>query len=395
MSGIIISGTMFQTSTTEFYDLVFNFEDYLERGETLKEYTLFVNNEQIVFDFATRYENFLAGSGTYSSVMILDSELYDHSTVLVTLSTGVLGSGYNIQVSAKTNRHTELNKFIDVFVDNSTPDSYYNFDYRLLIDKNTLYILPTVRDIYNDIPFGYNNEFIINIHKELPDIIGRELCESTSFTFTSKYCPMFTSYTKIAMMIGPEIEKIPKDTINRYIHNNSKEALSFMNMGTNCNSPKYEYDAFGCTYENVPYNLTRYVECKTAYDIIQLVNRLRYINGMAQGQSKSLGDLSIKYDSYKPVSSNDNINRTKDYYNCWTSLQNILSNTPNACGVGGGIANAVRGKYDISKGYPHPTLDVNHNRVIKPKPNADGPWFNTTNWRYPHTFRSVPPYTQE
>ena len=200
---------------------------------------------------------------------------------------------------------------------------------------------------------------------------------------------MFTYASSIILLLGPEAESFTEDTINRYIHRTSREVIDLLNISPDCNSRNIPYNYYGCNPEAVPYNLRRYVECKTAYDLLNLLDRLRKINGTANGQTKTLGDMTIKYNG--SPSEPANFGPKKDFYECFMGLQRIISNGGTLCGTGAGISNAVRGRYDVSKGFPHPVHDTYHNRVIKPKPNAIGPWDNTTNFRYPMLSRAYRP----
>jgi hypothetical protein len=76
-------------------------------------------------------------------------------------------------------------------------------------------------------------------------------------------------------------------------------------------------------------------------------------------------------------------------FNSPCSLIGILSNSPTLCATGAGINNAVRGYHDKSKGFAHPVHEPKHNRIVKIKPNADGPWDNTTNYNYPMSKRTI------
>jgi len=381
-----MSGNLtFYKTPNESYELVFDYTKLLGYGETIKSCVVYVNNTEIVGTYDERYDQYLNNAGNFDTVFTYDPYIYDNDTILIKTSSGVLNEKYNITVSGITNRRRFLGKSIDVFIDEyAYPEVFNEFEYRYLVDYNDIYILPA---IYENHPgFIYNTEFVIMINHMISSVTPLFMEKDTSFTFTSKYCPMFTSAAQIILLLGPEAEKFTEDTINRYIYKTSKEAIDLLNISGPCGgTPRFPYDYYGCTPDLVPYNLRKYVECKTAYDLLNLIDRLRLIGGSEGGQTKTLGDMTIKYDGSggNGGSQCPTCGPKKDLYDCYTGLQNILSNGANACGVGGGINNAVRGKYDVSKGYAHPTRDLKHNRIIKPSPNSNGPWYGNGNTRYP------------
>jgi len=377
-----MSGNLTFYKTPEpMYELIFDYSNLLNPGETLRDSIVYVNGTEISGSYDERYARYLASTGNYDTVFTYDQELYDNETILLKVSSGVLNSGYNVTVSGITNRRVEYGRSIDVIIDDyAYPDVYNNFEYRYLVDLNNVYILPA---LYNDrATFQYNTEYTVMINDQIKSITPLYMQAPKSFWFTSKYCPMFTYANSIILLLGPEAEKFTLDTINRYIHRTSKEAIDLMNLGVNCTGGmKIRYDYYGCTPEGVPYNLRRYVECKVAYDLLNLLDRLRTVGGSDGGQTKSLGDMSIKYGG-SSGSSGSNDGPKKDLYDCFTGLMGILSNGPTLCGTGAGINNGVRGKYDGTKGFVHPTRD-NHNRIQHPPIPANGPWYGNGNTRYP------------
>ena len=397
-----MSGNLTFNKTPEyFYNLVFDFQNILPQGEIIKKVEVFVNDTQISGSYDVRYSGYINGyvdnsgiyygSGNYDSIFAIDCVLYDNDTITIKTNNGVLNSGYQVKVNSISNRRITYSKTIDVYIDDiSTPHIYNKFEYRFLTDNYDLYILPGRLDSTTP-EFDYNTEYTVNINKNITSINALKLLNNETFWFTSKMCPMFTYANIIIMKLGVEGEKFTEDTINRYIHRTSMEAIDLMNMSPSCDGGhQYSYDKFGCTPEYVPYNLKRYVECKVTYDLINILNRLRLISGTAGGQTKSLGDMTIKYNStlMAPIKGP---NPLQDAYNCFMALQNILSNSSSPCGTGAGISVGTRGKYDVSKGFEHPSADIEHHRVNKPKPPADGPWYNSTNYRYPMSYTPPKP----
>jgi len=360
MSGNLI----FEKRDSESYNLVFDYTSVLNSGEVIKTYNVYVNDVYVSGLYDSRYVTYELGSGNYDTIFTLDPIKYDNYTVLLPLNSGITNSGYSVNMVMISNKYVEYNKTIDVTIDSTAyPYSYNDFEYRFLVDSGNLFMLPS---IYTDhVPFNYNTEYTVNIDSQIASINDLHLLTSETFWFTSKYCPMFTSVLKIKLLLGPEADKFTEDTINRYIHRNSKESIDLVNL----NGSTLSYSYYGCTPTDVPYNLSRYVECKTAYDLFNLLDRLRLIDGSAAGQTKKLGDMNIKYNGTSGGNANNN-DAKNDLYECFMGLQNMISN-----GDGSGIRNAVRGKYDTSKGFSHPVLDSNHNRISKPRPTSNGPWY--------------------
>ena len=277
MSGNLI----FNKTPDDYYELVFDYDTLISPGETIKGCTVYVNNEEISGVYSDRFALYEAGSGSYNSVFTYDPMGYDNNTVLVAVGSGMLGSGYAVEVKAITNRRNEYNKTIDVFIDDlAFPDVYDNFQYRFLVDSYNIY-LPPVITVVDDVfysSFNYNTEYTVTIDQYITSVNDLQMTQPRSFWFTSKYCPMFASAPRLIFLLGPEGEKFTGDTINRYIHRNSIEVIDMMNLSRGCNSlNKIPYNYYGCTPENVPFNLRRYVECKTAYDLLNLLDRLRLI----------------------------------------------------------------------------------------------------------------------
>lgn len=224
-----------------------------------------------------------------------------------------------------------------------------------------------------------NQQYTITLLAGISGIYGSDIHTMKSdytFWFTSTYCPLFTTLTKVKLNAGPAADSLLDDTIYRLIHKNSLDAVDLYNayFGT-----RVAYDHWGCTWHNVPISLRQYVECKTAYDILALIELAATDNGLgAGGQLKTLGDMTIRYDgrSNNRADGNDP-GRKKQLYDCWQeALQAIRTR---------GILPAVRGWYDVTKGYPHPAWDTNHNRVIRTvdfqRSDPAGPWEPAPYWR--------------
>jgi len=405
-----MSGNLyFEKTVEEDYELVFDYSALLSPGEVVKNYIVYVDSKEITEPFDARLQewndrftdisgNIIINSGQYNSlvynVFTEDVNRYDNSTLLVKTHGGIIDSGYTVEVKAVTNRRTEYIRGVDVFINETAYANVYDdLHYKYLVDSNIIYILPAMYinedNLY--VPgFIYNKEYSVFIDRNIESINKLTMLTDAYFWFTSKMCPMFTYASTIIMNLGPEAEKFTSDTINRYIHRVSKEAIDLLNISGSCGgAPRITYDHYGCTPELVPYNLRRYVECKVSYILLNLLDRLRSIDGSASGQTKTLGDLTIKYGgggSGSGSGSGCGYGPKKDFYDCYTGLEGILSNGANACGTGAGINNGARGLYNGSKGYVHPSQD-GHNRISNNKPNANGPWLQNGNTRYPNRRR--------
>lgn len=71
--------------------------------------------------------------------------------------------------------------------------------------------------------------------------------------------------------------------------------------------------------------------------------------------------------------------RKKQLYDCWMQMLSAIR------ALSLGQLPAVRGYYDVSKGFAHPVLDYDHNRVIRTvdykNSHPYGPWERATAWR--------------
>jgi hypothetical protein len=114
------------------------------------------------------------------------------------------------------------------------------------------------------------------------------------------------------------------------------------------------YETWGCPGSNFFYEFKRYVECKTAYDLLNILDR---VSNTGVAQMKHLGDMTISYGA-APKGSGDGGPTKKDLYNCFNAIVNAMCN----------IRVAVRGIFDVSKGFPHPVMDPDHNRITKELP---------------------------
>jgi hypothetical protein len=244
----------------------------------------------------------------------------------------------------------------------------------------TIQVSGNVLTMVLDEPLVTNRIYDITLLAGISGVYNSEpyvMSSDYNFSFTSLYCPLFTTVTKVRLEAGPAVDAIPDDTIYRLIHKNSLDAVDLANTykGTTLT-----YDTWGCTWHDVPIILRRYVECKTAYDLLALIDLVGGSGGGNPGgsQTKTLGDMTIVYGgSSGSASTTTSPNKKKQLYDCWTEALKTIQTV--------GINAAVRGLYDFSKGYSHPAMDCNHNRIIRTVDfrNADpaGPWEKARNWR--------------
>jgi len=247
-------------------------------------------------------------------------------------------------------------------------------EYSLSVNQNVLSIIPASG-------LSYNTQYTVYIDSNVsgynPVTSGYYSLEGNySFWFTGPYCPQFTTVTRIRLEVGPAGDNLIDDTIHRMILKNSQDAMELLAVSTGTNLP---YNYYGCSWENVPYILRRYVECKTAYDILALIELMNNSGGGAAAQLKTLGDMSISYGAPNAANSAIDPGRKKQLYDCWMEMLRGIKT------MALGQNPAVRGYYDASKGFPHPVWDASHNRVIRAVSfsNADpfGPWENAKYWR--------------
>ncbi len=228
-------------------------------------------------------------------------------------------------------------------------------DFSLSLSSNVLTIVPEEQ-------LTTNRQYTVTILHNVSGLIPVDggtvdaLDSNYLFWFTSTYCPLFTTLGRVKLLVGPKADTLIDDTIYRMIHKNSLDAVDLYNLSA---SSTYSYDYWGCDWQNVPLKLKRYVECKTAYDILALLKNTNN-GGVAGGgaQLKALGDMTIKYGGTNTGNNPalDSPTQMKEMYDCWNEMLRSFRN----------IRTAVKGYYDQSKGFVHPTYSTIHNRVLRP-----------------------------
>lgn len=221
----------------------------------------------------------------------------------------------------------------------------------------------------------YNTEYLITldpyISGSIPPSGDIDVLDSTyQFWFTSQYCPLFTTLGRVKLLAGPESDGLLDDTIYRMIYKNSLDVVDIYNLSFSTNvSGTY----WGCDHSRVPTHMKRYVECKTAYDILAFVRITGGSSSSGGGQTKSLGDMSIKYDG-GDSSTTVPKNKMQELYDCFMESMRMIRN----------VRPAARGIYDGTKGYNHPVTEPWHNRVVRPiisdNISVAGPWKKGYSW---------------
>lgn len=242
-------------------------------------------------------------------------------------------------------------------------------NYSIQVTDNVLSIIPSgVLDM--------NKQYNVTLSAGLSGYYGDtdlELSSDYTFWFTSQYCPLYTTVGRVKLEAGPYADSFTDDTIYRMIHKNSQDAIDLYNLSYGTRHP---YTYWGCVMSSVPITLRRYVECKTAYDLLSIV-KLSASGGPggSSNQTKHLGDMTIKYGGQTSSGAGDP-ERLKDLYECWQQMRRMIRS----------MRVAVKGYYDESKGFAHPARFADHNRVIRPviKGSRDLPGVsqhNGYNWR--------------
>ena len=210
---------------------------------------------------------------------------------------------------------------------------------------SSIYIMnPVSGDIttYSDMWLDYNKEYYITISSDLSGISTWQMEEDYVLTFTSTYCPLFSSVEEIRFEVGDFINDITDDTINRIIYKNSKYIMNRYISLKGALPTNYT-----CNGSLLDESFRRYVVCKTAMDSITAIQLSR------GGKSlKKLGDMTIEYRALN--SNNDPDNKKKELRSCIDSSLNVIF-------AGFSFKVGVRGK-NFAK-LPHPMSDPSYGRL--------------------------------
>ena len=240
-------------------------------------------------------------------------------------------------------------------------------DYTIDINDNIVFL-----DFGARVPSNrqYTTTIAPGISGTLPNGDVAALTSEYEFWFTSLYCPLYTTIGRVKLQSGPVADTFTDDTIYRMIHKNSLDAIDLVNINY-VNDTPLAYDYYGCDWQGAPFHVRRYVECKTAYDVLALAKLNVSTAGGSPGgkQTKSLGDMSITYGgSSSSAAGADDPHRAADLYECWRESLRMMRN----------MKVAVKAYYDSSKGYTHPVRETQHNRVVRSVSfnncSPGGPW---------------------
>lgn len=123
----------------------------------------------------------------------------------------------------------------------------------------------------------YNTEVRVTITTKVKGTDGMSLSQNDEYIFTTEYCPLYTSADMVRLEMGPAVSVLTDDTICRLIHKNSITAWERSNRALPLRSP--------------PNHIKRWVLCRTMLDIL---NVLHLANDLQAGETKTLGDLTIR-----------------------------------------------------------------------------------------------------
>lgn len=193
-----------------------------------------------------------------------------------------------------------------------------------------------------------NNEYIVKIKSGLGGATTLPLQEEYVFLFTTQYDPRYASSVEIRLILGNLIEDIPDDTINRIIYQNGIYALHL-----------YSPRLIGST--GLPWYIPKYVECKTALDLLH--NKFLNLGGV--GSRKVLADLTI-----------DRGNQGRDIIALAESLMSDLKECVDAMEgliISGGIAPQPEYAIPFKDDTRGPVRDETWRRLPKMYPKHSGP----------------------
>ncbi len=151
--------------------------------------------------------------------------------------------------------------------------------------------------------FLNNTEVRVIVTTSVQGITGATLEEELEYFFTTEYFPLFISPTLLRVELGPAISTITDDTLKRIIHKNSIHVWEESGRMVPLKRPTFE--------------ARRWVTCQSIIDILGVLTLSR---DLREGQSKTLGDLSI---SQRPASPTLGA-KYKQAEECLKELQSIF-----------------------------------------------------------------------
>lgn len=205
----------------------------------------------------------------------------------------------------------------------------------------------------------YNHEYTVTIESSGLYASGTNyMLQDYEFTFTSTYCPLWSTVDSVRLSVGPIIDNIPDDTINRMIHKASYQAITRFFSGIN---------PFGCDYTSVPEPVYRWVTCAAG---TMALNAAIASNGGFGNTSKKLGQFAVTYDAIAGTKPSD---IRKDLADCMDessiSIQALMGSL------------SVYAVKSLNNSYiRHPMRDPQWGRhPRKVDENIQGPWNQATN----------------
>ena len=93
-------------------------------------------------------------------------------------------------------------------------------------NDDTLYLVPP--DTSGVVPnwLNYNTEYTVTVASSGMYGSGTTyMADDYTFFFTAEYCPLWSTVTDVRLAVGPIIDSIPDDTINRMIYRTSLTAI--------------------------------------------------------------------------------------------------------------------------------------------------------------------------
>jgi hypothetical protein len=127
---------------------------------------------------------------------------------------------------------------------------------------------------------NYNYEYTVKIDASGLYGSGMNYMESDfTFTFQVVTCPSWSTVDAVRLAVGPFIDSLPDDTINKMILRASMQAMSRFYMGTN---------PYGCSYLSVPEPVFRWVTCMAGMFTLNTILS-------NQNTNKRLGAFDVSY----------------------------------------------------------------------------------------------------
>jgi hypothetical protein len=130
----------------------------------------------------------------------------------------------------------------------------------------------------------HNTEFQVTVTTSVKGTDGTSLPQNVSYVFTTEYVPLYISPQYLRLELGNGIASVSDDTLCRLIHKISLEA--------------WELSGRGIPLVNPPYRIRKWVECKT---ILDLLGVLMISRDLRAGETKTLGDLTIRFSPRDPM----------------------------------------------------------------------------------------------